>query len=360
MSGFSNPVANAAGTLIRNVLKSANYVAGSLGWQVSKDGNAEFNSGIFRGPITTGTPGGAQVVINASPVPAELVAAYNAAHNLTVLAPERLIGVILRYDNGGVKYTYEALAIDSSVTPVVSPVTGAYDGVTVTEYTRFTNFGSGAYRTFFEANIIQAQTGSVTNPALTVLAASTNGDVDDRFRISAGGDLSWGNGAVVPDTKIYRNGVGKISADLTAGFFVNNAQLVSGEVVFNQLSFATAGTIAVAGPAAMPGSPTLNFTKVYANTRLVCHMNGTFYSNPVAGVQFGINVPGVSNTMITAVNAGNSSALSHTPYSGVAILSGVFPAGNYSAVALWGRTSASGTAQVDANDTLSFSVREIP
>lgn len=65
MSGFSNPIVNAAGTLIRTLMKSANYVAGSLGWQITKDGNAEFNNGIFRGPLRITGSNGSQIVIDA-------------------------------------------------------------------------------------------------------------------------------------------------------------------------------------------------------------------------------------------------------------------------------------------------------
>lgn len=51
MSGFSNPVSNAAGTLVRAVLKSVNFVAGLVGWQISRDGDAEFNNVSVRGTV---------------------------------------------------------------------------------------------------------------------------------------------------------------------------------------------------------------------------------------------------------------------------------------------------------------------
>lgn len=54
MSGFSNPVANAAGTLIRTVLKSLGFQTGVTGWQITRSGDAEFNSGTFRGGFILG------------------------------------------------------------------------------------------------------------------------------------------------------------------------------------------------------------------------------------------------------------------------------------------------------------------
>jgi hypothetical protein len=66
MSGFNNPIVNAAGQLIRTLIKSANYVAGSLGWQITKDGNAEFNNGTFRGPLRITGPNNAVISIDAT------------------------------------------------------------------------------------------------------------------------------------------------------------------------------------------------------------------------------------------------------------------------------------------------------
>lgn len=62
--GFASPVINAAGTLIRNAMKSINYVLGVAGWQISKNGNAEFNNGSFRGVIVVSGPNGAQISID--------------------------------------------------------------------------------------------------------------------------------------------------------------------------------------------------------------------------------------------------------------------------------------------------------
>ncbi len=49
--GFSNSVIGGAAALIRAAIKSPNFVHGSAGWQVSKDGSAEFNNVTVRGNI---------------------------------------------------------------------------------------------------------------------------------------------------------------------------------------------------------------------------------------------------------------------------------------------------------------------
>lgn len=47
--GFSNPIIGGAATLIRAAMQSVNFVTGVSGWQITKTGNAEFNSLTFRG-----------------------------------------------------------------------------------------------------------------------------------------------------------------------------------------------------------------------------------------------------------------------------------------------------------------------
>jgi hypothetical protein len=47
--GFSNSIIGGAAALIRAAIRSPNYVAGSAGWSINKDGSAEFNSLTIRG-----------------------------------------------------------------------------------------------------------------------------------------------------------------------------------------------------------------------------------------------------------------------------------------------------------------------
>lgn len=65
MSGFSNPFTDAAGTIIRTVLKSFGFQTGVTGWEIARSGNAEFNNATVRGTVQVGpfTAGGSQVTI---------------------------------------------------------------------------------------------------------------------------------------------------------------------------------------------------------------------------------------------------------------------------------------------------------
>lgn len=52
VGGFSNPVVGGDGELVRDRIKSDNYVAGTSGWDVEKTGQAEFQDVTARGDIT--------------------------------------------------------------------------------------------------------------------------------------------------------------------------------------------------------------------------------------------------------------------------------------------------------------------
>lgn len=47
--GFSNPILGSGGALVRPAIKSPNYVAGTTGWMIGRNGDAEFNSAVIRG-----------------------------------------------------------------------------------------------------------------------------------------------------------------------------------------------------------------------------------------------------------------------------------------------------------------------
>jgi hypothetical protein len=66
MSGFADSVLGGAQKLIRKAIQSPNYVAGTTGWTINKDGTVEFNNGTFRGTVTAGTFQGTNFVINSA------------------------------------------------------------------------------------------------------------------------------------------------------------------------------------------------------------------------------------------------------------------------------------------------------
>lgn len=51
MGSFGDPIVGGGGTLIRQIVKSVNYIPGTAGWAIEKDGDAEFNNVVMRGSL---------------------------------------------------------------------------------------------------------------------------------------------------------------------------------------------------------------------------------------------------------------------------------------------------------------------
>lgn len=60
---FGNDIIGGGGELVRERMRSRNYVAGVSGWQIERDGTAEFNDTTIRGDLTVTDPDGSQVHI---------------------------------------------------------------------------------------------------------------------------------------------------------------------------------------------------------------------------------------------------------------------------------------------------------
>ena len=61
MSGFQHDIAGGAGNLVVTSVQSPNYATGSAGWQIRKDGSAEFNNLTIRGTFN-----GTDFILNAA------------------------------------------------------------------------------------------------------------------------------------------------------------------------------------------------------------------------------------------------------------------------------------------------------
>lgn len=60
---FEDPIAAGDGSLIYPAIKSPNFLTGVSGWNLDRDGNVEFNNGVFRGTLVAG---GGTVTVTAS------------------------------------------------------------------------------------------------------------------------------------------------------------------------------------------------------------------------------------------------------------------------------------------------------
>ena len=89
-------------TLRIPALQSPNYAAGVSGWIIKGDGTVEFNSGTFRGSITSGTSPGQHIVIN-NAVTGDAVDVYNSGNQL-----------VYSINNLGVAQSYVAGTLDGS------------------------------------------------------------------------------------------------------------------------------------------------------------------------------------------------------------------------------------------------------
>jgi len=79
---FRNP-AIAGQYLVRPALRSPNYVTGSTGWTVNRDGSAELNSAVIRGSVSIGNPA-AQHAILANPATGDVVDVYDSSNRLVM------------------------------------------------------------------------------------------------------------------------------------------------------------------------------------------------------------------------------------------------------------------------------------
>ena len=93
---FDNPV-TAGVTLIREAIQSQNFVAGSAGWQIEADGDAEFNDVIIRGSTTTQ---GTLLFYTGTPAVGNLFGSLSSSAGVDEFGNAYLAGITV-YDNSG-------------------------------------------------------------------------------------------------------------------------------------------------------------------------------------------------------------------------------------------------------------------
>ena len=221
--GFNNPLVGSGGTLVLDHIQSSNYVAGSLGWAIFRNGLAEFGQAIIRGLLqlggdgTLGRPG---ISFGVTPVPAELVAYYAGLPDPGTLIAGTLT---ITYDGtAGADYRYEAIFADNLVPPnqQLWYVGGLRVSGVVGESNRWLINPGGAFgnpdivfspsTAFLVKALIQSQVNATNAQAYEVEVA---GEAGIRLTVNGDGSFHWGNGTLAPDATAYRSGVGQLAAD---------------------------------------------------------------------------------------------------------------------------------------------------
>jgi hypothetical protein len=95
---FTNEIAAGNGAIVRNWLQSENFVTGVSGWRISKNGNAEFSNGTFRGSIESGPLSGQHFVVN-NVSTGDVVDIYDSSNRLIFSIDQN--GVLTSYTYAG-------------------------------------------------------------------------------------------------------------------------------------------------------------------------------------------------------------------------------------------------------------------
>lgn len=109
MVQFSNPVVGGK-TLVRQAIQSQNYVPGSAGWMVGRDGSAEFNNVIVRGGTVIE---GVQLFYAGTPALGNLIGSIAAAAGVDQFGNAYLAGYVSYAANGSFVHMFES-AFNSS------------------------------------------------------------------------------------------------------------------------------------------------------------------------------------------------------------------------------------------------------
>lgn len=188
---FSNPIL--AGTaLVRTAIKSPNYVPGSAGWSINRDGTAEFSSATLRGALVAGGASPPDVVIGGT-LPAALVAYY------TGFGETALTGTV--YFRAADAYEYEILVIPAGGGFAVLAVGGKNSGGGVVETYRVgASSATQGLMTIGEHSAVGANTGLVVNNvAQLVLNNTANLQLNDNVSMAFGNNaaLTYNSAAAI-------------------------------------------------------------------------------------------------------------------------------------------------------------------
>jgi hypothetical protein len=255
MSGdsFANAVVTALGTLIKQQIKSPNYVPGVSGWSINKSGSAEFNNLTIRGTFYgtnfiinsngiffySGTPANGNLILSLAGVAGTdtFGNVYPQGLKFTAGGQSLVLGIlggspliyaitglpettgsaiqIIKVGSGTAAFELMQLlgAEDSTqLDLMLSSLSGSSaDGTLKPNYTVQYKNSLGAFYKIFEilsTGIINAYGLASGNQVLQIRVVA---DANPRFTIQADGTLAWGPGTAVTDTSIHRTAIGELT-----------------------------------------------------------------------------------------------------------------------------------------------------
>lgn len=225
--GFRNSAMDKLGTLIRKALKSDNYATGVSGWQVTRDGTAEFNGGIFRGSVQVGNPASGEVIIQQG-IPAALADYYSAvtitSASIQIIAADGSYFYMLAGNDPGTGFDFAAFGNVKAGGLVAADVAQQwYSFYVPSSDISQINFGDGFHdrRILVNSNFTQFGNGQrgdiqIDGTVLIGVFEGANGAVvqikqigEANPRIQFGNEnsgLQMSDGIVVPDVRFYRFG----------------------------------------------------------------------------------------------------------------------------------------------------------
>jgi hypothetical protein len=340
MSGFSNPVSNAVGTLIRTVLKSFNYIANTTGWAIFKNGNADFAAGAFRGSVTVTGPNGAQIVIDAG-------AFYP---NLNFYSPDHS-------NFAGIAITGGTSNADMIIT------SGQYvPADTIPRSGRLWFDGAGGDVQIFQVMKSSNQAsfgGQIRISSTDMFVGYRDSDAAKFYYLTIDKNGTAGFSSGVNLHMLAGSTLSIDSSPASTGLSVQG-NMISGSNFNVSVPTMPNGSTTSGTWVDMPGSPGFLFTKWFDNTSIEIEIHGSMFTSVAqAGFDVGASIGVSGDFFVTGLRSPNGALGSHTAFpSGVTKVAGISH-GIKLITGRWQRVQGTGTLNTDGGDVFSMTAREV-
>lgn len=231
---FTDPIV-AGSTLVRQAIKSPNYVAGTAGWIVDRDGSAEFSDAVVRGTFEAG--GGTVVVTSAGvliTVGSTAIAVNSTGFAIDTTGTDVSVtssGLTIDTAGTDVSVTSSGLVIDAGATDVLVNSTGfsfTNGSVTVTANSTGFHVVSGATTVEITASQFRVTNGTTTYTISASGATFTSGSTTVSTN-ATGFHVVTGATTVESTTTGFRvtNGSVTFTVNVADGFKVVNGTMTS-------------------------------------------------------------------------------------------------------------------------------------